>query len=431
VALVRQRVGPPLSEAGLSILAPLSCSSLSAIVTSTTTSPYTTTPFSQIGSAHAQQFVAMADPIVKPEIKVEAPLTSIEEFEDDVDLIIPPTPDEGGQQAWLVKVPDYIWKAWNEMYHKTADSEPIEIGMMRVYDLKPGDEDPLKQKTQIRLTQNVPGHQGLPLIYDLDLQTNGYSNTVVFSEKDLPGHSTGPGSRFRRRPAASSGLKPTGIQGKNERYGNNNNNNKPGSYRTSIPKQTALAPIIHHVADAHPFEDATYYRHFKKQYDLAIKPKATVAYQKGIDRNLHPGAAASAAFSSFSLTSKPKGKKGAQKEKAVRISEEELLDRLYQCFRRYRYWSLKALKNELKQPEVFIKQTLENIAVLIRSGDFAMNYKLKDEYEKAANVKPEDVKEETALIKSEDEVSGMEGEDGEMDEDDDGEDFEDVEMDDL
>ena len=373
----------------------------------------------------------MADVAVKPEIKVDpattgspSALSNVEAFEDEVDLFIPPTPDQGGDQAWLVKVPDYIWKAWNEIYHESADDRPIELGKMRVYHPKPGEEaDPRKQKIQIRLGPGLPKHQGLPLIYDLDLHSNGYNNNVVFSEKDLPGHPTGPGSR--RKPTPANTLRPKGIPQKNDRYG------KPGSYRTSIPKQTALAPLIFHVADAHPVQDETYWRHFKKQYDAAVQPRATTEFRRGIDRTLHPGTAANTVFNSFSLTSKPKGRKGPTREKAVRMSEGDLLDRLYQCFRKYKYWSLRALKNELRQPEAFIKQTLDDIAELIRSGDFAMNYKLKDSIAELANVKQEDVKEELATIKSEDEeVSGMEAEDAEMDddEDDDEGDFEDVRM---
>jgi transcription initiation factor TFIIF subunit beta len=372
----------------------------------------------------------MADVAVKPEIKVDpasiaspSALANIEEFEDDVDLTIPDITSPHAPQAWLVKVPDYIWKAWNDVYQESADHEPIELGKMRVFHQKPEDQGPQsKQKIQIRLAPGAPGHQGLPLSYDLEVQSTGYSNTVVFSEKDLPGHSTGPGSR--RKPAAMTALKPGGIPQKSDRYG------KPGSYRTAIPKQTALAPMIHHVADAHPVQDDTYWRHFKKQYDAAIQPRATTEFRKGIDRTLHPGTAGNAMFNSFSLTSKPKSShKKPPREKAVRMSQQDLLDRLYQCFRRYKYWSLRALKNELKQPETFIKETLENIAVLIRSGDFAMNYKLKDDYASLANVKPEEMKEETALIKSEDEISGMEAEDAEMDGDEDDEgDFEDVKM---
>jgi transcription initiation factor TFIIF subunit beta len=376
----------------------------------------------------------MADTAIKPEIKLDpvsghspSNMSTIEAFEEDVDLQIPPLPTEGGQQAWLVKVPDYIWKAWNEMYQTSADDEPIEIGKMRVYE---GDMDPLKQKIQIKLTAGVPSHQGLPLTYDLNLHTNGYSNNVVFSEKDLPGHYTGPGSRNSRRPQPP-GLKPSGIPSKADRYGPT----RPGSYRTSIPKQVSLAPLVHHVADATPVQDDAYWKHFKKNYDSALKPKATTAFQRGIDKSMHPAAVANrTTFNTFGITSRPKGAKKQVREKAVRISQQDLLDRLYQCFRKYRYWSLKALKTELKQPEAFIKSTLESIATLIRSGDFAMNYKLKDEYAQTADVKPEDVKEELAMIKSEDEdgeASGMEAEDAEMDDDLDDDEgmFEDVGMD--
>ena len=365
----------------------------------------------------------MVDTAIKPEIKLDpadttsTPMADVGEFEDD-DLHIPPPPPEG-PQAWLVKLPKYMWDAWNDIYRNVADDQPIEIGKMRVYNSKEG-EDPLKQRIQIRLTPGVPQHVELPKNYDLGIKTNGYSNTVVFSEKDLPGHRS---QQFGRRSHLSA-RQPSGIPSKTERYGT-----KPGTYRSAIPKQTALAPLIHHVADAAPVQDESYYRHFDRTYQASLLPKKTTTFQQGIDRSMHPGSNLTT-FSSFGLTSRPGAKKGNKKtpkEKAVRISQEALLDAIYNCFRRYRYWSLKALRNELKQPEAYIKQTLESIATLVRSGDFAMNYVLKPEYMEMANVKPEEVKEETALIKSEDE-SGMATGDEMGEEDDDVGDFEDVQM---
>ena len=372
----------------------------------------------------------MADTTVKPEIKLDPAasspptLANLEEFEDDTDLHIPPTGADG-PQAWLVKVPQHLWQAWNEIYRNSADETPIEIGKMRVWHLKEG-ESPLEQRAQIRLNPGVPQHVELLKNYDLDIKTNGYSNTVVFSEKDLPGHSNRSGKQFRSsRNNLTTAGKPTGIPSKDSRYGQPT---KPGYYRTAIPKQTALAPLIHHVADAAPVQDASYYAHFAKTYNQSLQPKKKTTFQTGIDKTLHPGASNLTTFSTFGLTSRPSGRKPAPKEKAVRMEQGELIDRIYQCFRRYRYWSLKALKNELRQPESFIKQTLESIAVLVRSGDFAMNYKLRDEYAVTANIRDEEVKEETAMVKSEDE--GSEAEDGEMEEEEEGEgeDFEDVEM---
>lgn len=61
------------------------------------------------------------------------------------------------------------------------------------------------------------------------------------------------------------------------------------------------------------------------------------------------------------------------------MPQNVLLDRIYECFQKYRYWSLKSLRNELHQPEAYLKEVLEPIAQLVRSGPFAMTYTLNPE----------------------------------------------------
>jgi len=61
------------------------------------------------------------------------------------------------------------------------------------------------------------------------------------------------------------------------------------------------------------------------------------------------------------------------------MPQNELLDLVYQCFREYKYWPFKALKARLRQPEAYLKQTLEMVAHLVKSGDFAMTWELKPE----------------------------------------------------
>lgn len=61
------------------------------------------------------------------------------------------------------------------------------------------------------------------------------------------------------------------------------------------------------------------------------------------------------------------------------MPQNELLDLIYQCFREYRYWPFKNLKARLRQPEAYLKQTLEMVAHLVKSGDFAMTWELKPE----------------------------------------------------
>jgi transcription initiation factor TFIIF subunit beta len=61
------------------------------------------------------------------------------------------------------------------------------------------------------------------------------------------------------------------------------------------------------------------------------------------------------------------------------MPQNELLDLIYGCFREYRYWPFKSLKQRLRQPEAYLKQTLEIVAHLVKTGDFANTWELKPE----------------------------------------------------
>jgi transcription initiation factor TFIIF subunit beta len=357
---------------------------------------------------------------VKPEIKVdeESPskLHDVEAFEDDNDLYVPPTGD-GQPSAWLVKVSDDMWKAWNDLYSAQPEGEPpMEIGKLRVYHTKPGG-DPNKHDIQIRLKGSLPQHLSLPKNYNLDVKSTSYNNTVVFSEKDLPGHRSQPFGNRTHNP----GAKPTGLQTKAERYGPK----KPGSYRTAIPKQTALAPMIVNEAVANPVEDDAALDFFKQSYNAALNAGNKAQFSESVRGvSWHPSAAVPT-FAFGSMTSKPgKGNKKVVKDKAVRLEKAQLLDAIQQCFREYQYWSLKALRNRLHQPEAYIRETLDEIATLVKSGDFVQNYKLKPDYVRLNELQASMVKEEMAPVKSETD----EGTGDEMGDDDDEMGFEDVEM---
>lgn len=357
---------------------------------------------------------------VKPEIKVDggspSHLDNIEAFEDDHDLYIPPT--QPGGEAWLVKVSQDMWKAWNEIYANAPEGQQIEVGKLRVYDIQPNEEHP---KVQIRLDESYPQHRPLPKVYNLDMKNTGHKNTIVFSEIDLPGHRSAPFGSTRTQnhnPAA----KPTGIPSKNDRYGPK----KPGSYRTAIPKQTALVPPIAHEAVANPVDDDSSLDFFKHSYNAALNGanKATFSNSvRGI--SWHPGASApNIVFGTMSSKPKGRGHKKDVKDKAVRMEKVELLDAIQKCFREYSYWSSKALRNRLRQPEAYIKETLEEIAVLVKSGDFVATYKLKPDYQRLNEMQAGVIKDEMAPVKSEESADGT----GDEFDDDDEMGFEDVEM---
>ena len=362
---------------------------------------------------------------VKPEIKVDpvdspSKLADIDEFEDDTDLTFP-NQEEQNRGAWLIKVSEPMWKAWNEIYQKMPDGEQLEVGKLRVYHGKP--DEP--QKAQIRLSnprddERFAPHKDLPKVYNLDVRATAYSNTIVFSEKDLPGHRA---QQFGQGKNLAAG-KPTGIN-KNDRYGGGQR--KPGTYRTAIPKQITLQPPVVNEAVAKAVEDDSSLDYFKKAYDKALMGGKKTTFTDRIDKTKwHPGTTNSG-FTFGSITSKPgKGQKKKQpKEKAVRMSPTELIDALQQCFTEYQYWPMKSLRKRLQQPEAFIKEHLENIAFMIKSGDYIGTYKLNDNTARLLNIENGvGVKQEEAPEQKTDPES--DGGTGDEAEDDDNDEMEDV-----
>lgn len=100
---------------------------------------------------------------------------------------------------------------------------------------------------------------------------------------------------------------------------------------------------------------------------------------------------------SFQQATRPVKPK-AQENKTTRMPQNELLDLIYQCFREYKYWPFKNLKARLRQPEAYLKQTLEMVAHLVKAGDFAMTWELKPEARESnyANAMYNDAKDELA-----------------------------------
>ena len=72
--------------------------------------------------------------------------------------------------------------------------------------------------------------------------------------------------------------------------------------------------------------------------------------------------------------------------KAARIPKNQLLDLIFDCYRQYQYWSMKALRQRTEQPDSYLRSVLEEVAVLVKSGPFANTYTLSEAYrDKAGN----------------------------------------------
>jgi transcription initiation factor TFIIF subunit beta len=107
------------------------------------------------------------------------------------------------------------------------------------------------------------------------------------------------------------------------------------------------------------------------------------------------------------------------------MPENELLDRLFDCFRRYNYWGMKALRHELQQPEAYLRETLVKIADMPRAGPHSSQWVLKPELKDERN---------EGAAESSPGIGGMDGIDdfdmGDLDGDDDDDD-ENVKMEDV
>src|SRR5271169_2152743 len=102
--------------------------------------------------------------------------------------------------------------------------------------------------------------------------------------------------------------------------------------------------------------NASYSKTVKSRVQEANQPKRQVRMlsdQNGIpDGSYLYNPKSNQPFGNFTGGS-ARTKAEAQNNKATRIPKNELLDLLFKCFQEYAYWSLKGLREYVKQPEVY------------------------------------------------------------------------------
>ncbi|KAL8823750.1 MAG: hypothetical protein Q9191_005581 [Dirinaria sp. TL-2023a] len=346
-----------------------------------------------------------ADLPVKYESELmDIPLAEDDIYEDAGDLEFA----EASRNLFLTRIPKYLWKYWS-----TLDNEQeIRLGTVRVEGTI---EKP--ESLSLMLSLDIAKKAMLPAEYVLQMTNAQPTNTFVFNEKDLPGYTASRKGGFKTSggdvPLAlartkTGGQDPTGID-KNRRYRG----------RRGIPKQTAIAGRIKKELNCLPVDNTDYKRIMEtRAREAGKKTRPRTEYQPGLvaatgGTTMVPGAGLG--FTSFIKTKNKKGEK-SQKMKAARIAQNELLDLIYDCFKQYEYWPFRSLKERLQQPDAYLKETLEMVAHLVRSGTFANNWQLKPEAKGGAYEAYEQAKDEKAPDDGLDEGSDSEGEDDENEE---------------
>jgi transcription initiation factor TFIIF subunit beta len=323
-----------------------------------------------------------ADPGVKMDPDATTPSGGYmddEFYEDTGEMMV----DREGpkKDVWLTRIPDWLYEAVSKWDHLAEgnDNDQIQIGEVCAFATTSGIDQ--SKPMRVFLNDRWRAKSKLPSAFQLDptpVSDTVLGNTYVFTEKDLPGFK-GQGfgyGQFNRGGAQGSF---GGVQDPKARI------QKRSKYKKAIPKQTALIGHATRQYTAIPLETREFKEFSASRIKQAIQgSQSTVLmtdYKEAEKSETKDRLAAS--FQNFKFTgTKPK----AQQNKAARIPRAELIDHLHQLFDQYQYWPMKAIKQQTKQPEQYLKEVLGDIAFLVKSGAFASNWKRQDVFDNARDM---------------------------------------------
>lgn len=299
-----------------------------------------------------------------PDVKMQAnDLYMDDEFYEDTGELALPNSDAPPKDVWLTRIPNWLYDAvskWDDL-SEGNDHDQIQIGEVLGFPTTSGIDQ--SRPMRVFLSDRWRAKTHLPSAFQLDaVQTPDQvlRNTYVFTEKDLPGYRPSRYGQGNRGGPGSFGA----VQDPKSRV------QKRSKYKKAIPKQTALLGHATRIYTAIPLETKEYKDFSAAQMKQAIQGSHTKV-NITTENDLTNSNVLQKRFDQFI---KPTVKGKSQQNKAARVSKEELIDMLHAAFDEYQYWPMKALKARTKQPEQFLKETLAEIAQLVRSGSFASTW---------------------------------------------------------
>lgn len=306
-------------------------------------------------------------------------------YEESLDLNL----SNADKRIWLVRLPKFLSDKWRNP--KTLNGQELGKIMINKRD----------QSIQLILN-NDQDNEEIPHRYNLELTKKQVQNEYIFTEQNLKKFqqreqelAADPEKQkqaFIRKQEREEELKKRQQQMR-RRYNNKrkfqnrvmidrDGRDRYIPYVKTIPKKTAITGTICHECQLIPsIEDPNYYKIVEQRRQIVrITHKPTVTV---LDET--PGVTMSnAGLSMRSDTSKflKVGRERKNNQRAIRIPKKELLDYLFKLFDEYDYWSLKGLKERTRQPEAYLKESLDQVALLVKKGPYALKYTLKTEYKK-------------------------------------------------
>ncbi|EAT88076.2 hypothetical protein SNOG_04316 [Parastagonospora nodorum SN15] len=282
-----------------------------------------------------------------PDVKMESKdLYMDDEFYEEAGELTVPPKDGPQKDVWLARIPAWLYDTvskWDDLAEGN-DNDQIQIGEVVGFPSTSGIDQ--SKPMRVFLSERWRSQTKLPSAFQLDptKTADNDSSPLDMVQGNRGGYGAAQDQKSR-------------IQ-------------KRTKYKKAIPKQTALLGHATRNYTAIPLETSEYKAFSTAQMKTAIQgnhTKVNITKENDVT-NFNT---LQKRFDSFI---KPPVKGKSQQNKAARVSREELIDMLHSAFDEYQYWPMKALKTRTKQPEQFLKETLAEIAQLVRSGPFASNW---------------------------------------------------------
>lgn len=338
----------------------------------------------------------MSSPVKKPEDPARKPGVKEEPKEEDPDHALLLDPEEyldenesldmnlahGGRKVWLVKLPRYLAERWTNKDNLYGQ----QLGLIKIRQTKSGLTG--KKKLEVKLVlderERTPD---IPLEYNLSILNTQVKNQYVFSEENL--------KRFKQE-VTEMGEMPDqpelpDIDRSNDPQPrlqffrvqkNGSDDRKYVPFVKTIPKKTNLVGKIVHDCQVIPLKDDAKYSLMlaRRQNISQEKERPKVTFLNEIPGVVQSQAGPSIMGKSTSMFLKSNPVKNKADGRAIRMPKKDLLDLLFRLFEEYEYWSMKGLKERTRQPETYLKESLDSIANLIKKGPYTSKYNLKPEY---------------------------------------------------
>ncbi|KAM7193499.1 putative transcription initiation factor [Naviculisporaceae sp. PSN 640] len=313
----------------------------------------------------------MAEPTIKPDPEAGSPFVE-DELDESTDLdFYDPNVGEGTlNRMYLARLPKYVWDAWSTL----DDDAEIEIGKIRQFTLPDG-----SQKLQMRLHPHIQQHKEIPKEYDMEIHDVNVKNTFVFTEQDLPSYA----AKNKERAAALAQGIPAHLLRQQQKatepqQGQDRSRRSAPYTRRAIPKKTTIAGTIKHEVFCTPMQNAETEAYLSaKAYDAIPPAQASKKRPDFMGLPLEKNEMRhSSNWDQFIKVQAKPSKAKKMENRTARWPENKLMDELAKCFAMHKYWSIKAFRSRIPQPEAFIRECLEKIAELNRSGPFANQWSL-------------------------------------------------------